>query len=175
MTKNQLMEHLSKNFIRSLKLHENIKFNSVELDSGVDLQVLFTYKRQEPNGSYRYSTNGDKLDIQLKSTTESKIIINNNLIKYDLKLKNYNDIIYRRNFYSYNPFILILFILPDSINNWIKCEIDHVKLYKTAFWFYPDNSYQMSNNKKKVRIRIPLVNKLDLDCFTYIFNQIKSI
>lgn len=32
-----------------------------------------------------------------------------------------------------------------------------------AYWFYPDDSMNFSDNLQSVRIKIPLKNKIDLD------------
>ena len=82
------------------------------MDLGIDYQLKKTRTYTNPNGKTRYTVDPRYIDIQLKATTVSSIIEDNDTIKYDLEAKNYNDMIDRMSD-GIAPLILILFILPE--------------------------------------------------------------
>lgn len=104
------------------------------------------------------------IDIQLKSTTASKVTITNGEIGYKLEEKTYNKLILRRDKGNV-PLILILFILPEEREDWVKVKSDELLLRKHAFWFYPDSSATFTGNKSSITIKIPQAQQLDIDFF----------
>jgi hypothetical protein len=51
---------------------------------------------------------------------EKNIIDTGETIKYKLEVKNYNDLISRKNEDNYIPLILILFIFPNEPKDWLQ-------------------------------------------------------
>lgn len=96
MTEDQQKEALSREFLRILANGHGFKVIEPPQDHGVDMIICPVTTRQEPNGRLRYLDSQYKLDFQLKATTSAGIVDGNNDLKYDLEVKNYNDLVQRR-------------------------------------------------------------------------------
>ncbi len=70
-----------------------------------------------------------RLELQLKST--SREVLDNNTIRYPLKLKNYNDLIL--NGYA-TPRILVVVIIPETPQNWLKQTEEELCLRHCGYW-----------------------------------------
>jgi len=171
MTEELIKEQLSNCFINILASNKGFGLTKDDLDYGVDFCLKKYITRIDSNGNKRSNNTGQYIDIQLKSTTERNIEITNDKLVYDLEVKNYNDLILRSKEDSYTPLILILFILPDNKNEWVSITQDELSLKRNAFWFYPDINDVKSENSSKKRIKIPLSNILNLDCFDKLHNK----
>jgi hypothetical protein len=171
MTEDQVKEALSNNYVATLANRKGFKLIKGYIDTGVDFTIKYDMIRTLPNGEIRHSESPYSCDIQLKATTISSIIDDRLWLKYDLNAKNYNDLIFRKQLGS-TPLILILFILPDDENDWVKILRNKLILSKNAYWYYPNHSEinQVKNSGTK-RIKISKRNKLGFDFFE---NQIKT-
>jgi uncharacterized protein DUF4365 len=167
MTENDIKELLSKNFVRTIANRYGYKIGSIELDHGVDLSVIEVAKRTTNEGSVRYFDSGKSVELQLKSTTESSVTYLGDSIKYALKAKNYNDLIFRRN--EVLPLFLILFILPDDANSWVVCEETMLKIEKHAYWYIPEQTDGQTENTGTITIEVPKSNLLNESALKEIF------
>lgn len=176
MTEAQIKEKLSRIYLELLATKAGFKMLQPLEDHGVDvlLRQMFSINIA---GKQRYIDAGRLVGIQLKCTTESTVIISDEEIYYDLRVKNFNDLIWRKNnrilFQGIDvPLILILLILPEDTDKWAYLSKSKQKIiFKgQAFWFYPDEKAAISKNKSKVRIAISRKNQIDLDFFDKIFN-----
>ncbi|MCC9136998.1 DUF4365 domain-containing protein [Pontibacter silvestris] len=163
MTLDLVKEHLSNNFIGILAAKRFCYLTKPPVDSGIDYTVNYNIARLK-NGKTSYFTAPHQIDLQLKATTEKSISVVEDHIIYDLRAKNYDDLIDRRD-NGFFPLILILFILPEDENEWVNCLEDQLVLCRSAYWFLPDSTYQATSNVGTNRIRIPLSNRLDIDFF----------
>lgn len=163
MTEEKIKEYLSNNYVASIAGKSGFYLQKLDQDNGVDFMVRYEDVRIE-KGKYRYITSPNFCDIQLKSTTIKGIRENEEYIFYDLQIKNYNDLIDRRN-KGFAPLYLILFILPENKNDWVKVLKDKLVLSKHAFWYYPQESDKISSNLYTKTISIPKKNKLGTDFF----------
>ncbi|GEM_PF-3346955 len=57
--------------------------------------------------------------------TSEHLIETTDKIKYELKGKNYNDLVFRIKEEGYIPLILILVILPSDPDKWLQVRISH--------------------------------------------------
>jgi len=171
MTEDIVKEFLSRNFVNIIANYNKCICTKPEYDEGVDLNVTYSTEIRTGN-KIRHLSSGQYLDIQLKSTTENGIIDEIDTIKYDLEVKNYNDLIKRRD--GYNKLLLILYILPTDINSWIEVNDNELILRKNAYWFFPNKSLINSNNSSTIRIEIPKINRLDRDFFNNKFKEFYS-
>ena len=96
MTEDQQKEAISREFLRVLANAHGFKVIEPPQDHGVDMIICPVTVRQEQNGRLRYLDSQYKLDFQLKATTPRSIIDEDDQVKYDLEVKNYNDLIERR-------------------------------------------------------------------------------
>lgn len=70
-----------------------------------------------------------RLELQLKST--SRDVLNDNAIRYPLKLKNYNDL--RMVDYAV-PRILIVVLLPDNLSEWVQQSSEELCMRYCGYW-----------------------------------------
>ena len=91
-------------------------------------------------------------------------------IKFDLKVKNYNDLVYRRTLTDKIPLVLIIIVLPEDNSKWIALDSTKMIMACEIYWFYPSNAVTLSENKKTVRVRIPQNNQARIDIFPNLFN-----
>ncbi|WP_324674348.1 DUF4365 domain-containing protein [Hymenobacter sp. GOD-10R] len=160
MTEQQIKEHLSKRYVELIASRSGFKKLGGENDHGVDL----VYTRAKPrfiNGEVRYCDTGEYVDLQLKCTCESSVEEKNGFIIYDLESKTFNDLVERVNNYPFAPLYLILMVLPDDQNKWLEVRKHEIALAKCAYWFQPQAGEKYTNNKKQVRIKIPIINIVD--------------
>jgi len=170
MTIEQIKEQLSNRYIGVLAANKGYLIEKGETDPGVDYTLKKPYTYTLPNGSTRRTTDGKYIDIQLKATTENQIVDEPDNIKYDLEVKNYNDMIHRGPNPN-TPLILILFVLPNDRDHWVDIDITELRLRRRAYWYQPPAGAGETNNLNTIRIIIPKTNILGIDCFDTLHTQ----
>jgi hypothetical protein len=169
---NLVKEYISESFVRLLMAKNRYKVMKPEMgDDGVDLSITSVNKRMRGK-SVTYTDSGKILNIQLKCTTEKQVSKFNDGYKYNLRVKNYEDLVLAKE-ENYTKIILIVFILPDDEINWMEIKEDYIKLSKHAFWYYPSDTDTIKRSEYKdakstVSIDLLSLNRLDLD-FSTIF------
>ena len=166
MTKNQVKEAISVNYIQAIANQIGYKVVPRIEDHGVDMSIIQIDKTSN-YGKVRYIDSGKSLECQLKATTEKGIRRTNGFVKYALGIKTYNDLIYRLKIY--HPLVLILFILPDDEKDWVICKSDELIIRKHAYWYIPDPETKMSDNTSSITISIPENQRIDDKTFPYLF------
>lgn len=170
MTEEHIKEAISLRYIELIAAYNGYKTSSSYPDYGTDLDVIEVGYRTE-NGHKRYSQTGRELKFQLKATTIKSIIEDNGTIIYDLKSKNYNDLIERKN--TIYPLFLILFILPsNNKEEWISISDNELLSRKCAYWYFPKQTDLPTTNTKKKRITINKNNIFNLDTLNHLFEKI---
>lgn len=168
MTEEQRKEMISREFLRVLAHAQGFKISETLMDHGVDLTIFPVTQRIEPSGTTRYLDSPYKLDFQLKCTTVGGIHDDFDHIRYDLDVKNFNDLVQRRP--EILPLHLVVVVLSEAPPACV--DIDDVKLtvIGRAFWYLPEEGVMPSDNTVSVRIRIPKANILGPDfvrsCYT---------
>lgn len=175
MTKAQIKEKLSRIYVELLATQAGYKTIQPLDDHGVDMMIRQMATLSWGNKT-RYIDTGRTIGMQLKCTTENSITEKDGKIFFDLKVKNFNDLIWRRKDRDeekgvHNPLLLVLLILPDEVKKriYMNSSEDKVIFSGKAFWFYPDDSAKFSVNLSSIRISIPQKNQLNLDSFQRIF------
>lgn len=166
MTKNQIKEAISINYIQTIANQIGHKVVLRLEDHGVDMSIIKVDKTSN-YGKVRYIDSGKTIECQLKATTEKGIRRTNGFIKYALDVKAYNDLAYR--FKKLMPLVLILFILPDDDKKWIECKPNELIIRKHAYWYIPDPEARISGNKSSITISIPNNQRIDDSTFPYLF------
>jgi hypothetical protein len=164
MTEEQLKESISFSFFKLIANKTGFKCDKpTDGDNGIDAYV----RRVLPvnrNGTMRQVEFGGSLDFQLKSTCQKHITFLGQSLKYDLKSKNYNDLVARKPGKCISPLFLILFVLPDDQNTWINLDPSTLVVNGSAFWYFAkDGDAMVENESSSKRIEIPLANRLDMD------------
>ena len=114
----------------------------------------------------------------MKTTTTKQVKTSGLAISYNLEVKNYNDLIFRKHEWigknkTGNPLILILHVLPEKPKEWLKIDFEKqfYQLNGLFYWFVPDNNDRFTENKSKNVIKIPTTNRVDLNFFPSIFQS----
>ncbi len=160
ITEEHIKEAISLKYIELIAYYNGFNISNSNYDYGIDLsieEVNYNAKRK------RYIPSHRKINIQLKATTERSIIEDKNHIKYDLKSKNFNDLIETRD--APFPLILILFILPEKKEDWLQISNEKLITKKCAYWYLPDENEEMTENMSSKRIKIDKLNLITLDTF----------
>ncbi|MDC6362995.1 MULTISPECIES: DUF4365 domain-containing protein [Flavobacteriaceae] len=163
MTEEKIKEALSNNYIGVIAARNGFFLVKGEHDSGIDFSVKYHITRIQPSGKTRETEAPYSCNLQLKATTEKSIKIKKGHIIYDLRVENYNDLIYHKSLGN-TPLVLILFVLPFDKLKWVEIFDDKLYLSKNAFWYYPDKDDEVKNSST-VRIKIPIENKVNFDFF----------
>lgn len=158
MTEEQMKEEMSRGFLKILAHGHGFKVLEASSDHGVDITLCPVKKRIEPSGSTRYLDSQYKLDFQLKATTITGIIDAGAHIKYDLEVKNYNDLVDRRN--ELLPLHLVLVVLDSAPPACVNVDLVKLGLAGRAFWYLPADDALPSSNGTQIRISIPKTNQL---------------
>jgi len=160
MTEEQQKEMLSKEYIRILAYGHGFKVLEPSPDNGVDMLLYPVTIVETPQGRLRYLDSPHKLELQLKATTPMSIIDDADNIKYDLDVKNYNDLVHRRT--DLIPLHLVLVVLREAPPGCLEWSIEKLALLGCAYWYLPDENAEISPNDRTVRITIPKSNHLTL-------------
>lgn len=168
MTEEHIKEAISLRYIELIAAFNGFKTSSTYPDYGTDLDIKEIDFRLE-NDRKRYYETGRELKFQLKATTESSVIEEENLIKYDLNASTYNDLILRK--YSKNPLILILFVLPIDKENWLNISEVELIAKKCAYWFLPESNEIFTSNTGKKRIVISKNNLISNNTLNNLFES----
>ena len=128
--------------------------------SGIDVTVTGTVlddKLYEP-----------QLDLQVKSTSLN--IMGEELIRYPLKLKNYNEL---RKEKTVAPRILVVVLIPENLNEWVNQSENQLCLQRCAYWISLRGQPQTTNTES-VTIYIPRKNIFTVDALTTLMQQIQA-
>jgi hypothetical protein len=171
MTEDQVKEQLSNRYVGVLATNSKFMLDKGDLDFGVDYTAKKTFTYTHPGtGKPRLTIDSRTIDLQLKATTESSIIDGPTDIKYDLEVKNYNDLVFRLT-NSFTPLLLILFVLPDKTSDWVEVTPTELRVRRHAYWYQPSPGTTMTHNLATARITIPKTNVLDINCFDTLHTQ----
>lgn len=170
MTEEQKKEAISREFLRILALGHGFKVIEPSPDNGVDMILFPVTTRIEPSGKLRYLDSPFKLDFQLKATTTNGIVDAGDNIKYDLEVKNYNDLIQRRN--EPLPLHLVVVVLNASPPECLSLDETILGIDGSAYWYLPSESAEATDNKSEIRITIPKINRLAVNFVRDRFEQL---
>ncbi|RYD56631.1 MAG: DUF4365 domain-containing protein [Sphingobacteriales bacterium] len=174
MIDNNIKEILSECFLQLMSTYkEGYKLSKLSPDDGgVDYRISYSrsIKINEINSLYDDEV---QIDVQLKSTTEKGIKSKTGYIEYPLRVSNYNKLVYSRQKRKNIPCFLILFILPNKIEDRVVVLSNCIRLKKNAYWYIPEVNDEFSPNGKDstVKIKIPAINKFSISTLEYLFKK----
>lgn len=160
MTEDQKKEAISREFLRILAHNHGFKVIEPPQDHGVDMMVCPVTKRVEPSGKIRFLDSQFMLHFQLKSTTVAGIVDAGNDIKYDLEVKNYNDLVSRRE--ELLQLHLVVVVLDSNPPACVSIDEEMLALAGKAYWYLPTEGATPSENATQIRITIPKGNQLGI-------------
>lgn len=97
------------------------------------------------------------VEIQLKCT--SKDVIKGDVIKFELKLKNYNEL---RGEDVMVPKYLIVMLVPEDQKTWIGSDDKWLHLPHSCYWLSLRN-HPPTDNQASVVVDVPLANRVTTD------------
>lgn len=168
ITEEHIKEAISTKYIEILASYLGFDIGSTSKDYGTDFSIVEIGYREE-HGHQRKVNTGREIKIQAKSTTERGILIENDIIKYDLESKTYNDLIQRKNLNK--PLILFVFILPENRDLWVQSSEDELIIKKCAYWYFPKEDEVATENKETKRIYLQKSNLITLESLRNLFED----
>jgi len=170
MTIEDIKEDLSTRCIEALANRLGYSTESRRKDYGVDLKIVEILKRTEPSGKISYYESNREIKAQLKATTEKQIRNGNGMIKYDLRVKNYNDI--ALSVHHHRPTYLFLIVMPDDEAKWLEYTPDELILRSKCYWYIHAKGTPVSSNKDSHTIQIPENQIIEMDTFAKLLDDI---
>lgn len=168
---NIIKEKLSKRYVEAVASRAGFEISRDEFDTGDDLNIKEVDVRIE-GGKTNYYPTSRFIFLQIKSTTIKQIKKQKGYIKYSLRAKNYNDLVYvnKKNKNTKTPKVLILFVLPNNIKNWLILNNNELILKKCAYWYTTESEIE-TTNKTNIKIKIPTDQIFNLDFFDFYINK----
>lgn len=165
MTEEHKKECLGAAYTRVVVSNAGFNICVSEHDYGFDGKILDVEYDEEYR---RHSESGFQIDFQLKSTVCYEI--KDNLIIYDIEVKNYRDLIKTN---PGNPRILILYLMPQEKKEWVVSDKDKMILKHGAWWCSLKGMPEIKNKDRK-RIKIPIENFLSVDALINMMKRVKE-
>lgn len=134
-----------------------------DFDHGIDVTLHQLTRR-----SKKVVLTGFRLDIQAKSTVTARICAK--FIKYDLNVKNYDDL---RDPRVPVPRILVLLVLPKSEPEWTTQDEEALILRRCAYWTSLKGAKPM-RNRRSVRITLQRSNVFSIDSLLKMMERVRK-
>ncbi len=175
MNEEAIKEFISINFIRLIAEGEGFIVTRPGFDLGEDLMVK-QVRKIDAVGKFTYYTSGRMIELQLKCTSDSRMKKRGDFLKFRLKTRNFNNLIFRqeeRKTEKIAPLLLIVLTLPVDRKKWLEMDLENggMRIAGKAFWYLPPIGSEMIFGKSHVNISIPIENQVALDFFSNQFNQ----
>lgn len=94
------------------------------------------------------------IQFQLKCSSQDLIV--DDVIKFPLKIKNYDDL---RGDDVVAPRYLAVLLVPDDVAHWITNNDDHIALFNSCFWLSL-RDYGPTANQVSVTVDVPIKQRL---------------
>jgi len=178
LSDNYIKEYLSTRYIQALANISGFCSSSTDdvNDFGCDIRISSIEKNTYQDNSQSYNISGYCVDLQLKATTFDNFneLTDGNEYSYQLRLKNYNDIISRKKKKNSIPLYLIIFVCPEKIDDFLCINDKNLALKGEAYYWFPNDSdkeiYDRNRAYKKT-IHVLKNNKIDINFFHSIFDK----
>jgi hypothetical protein len=156
ITEEHQKEYLSLSYISAIAAKAGFTCDKPSLDYGVDLSI----SNVERFGHGVRET-GHKIELQVKCTWDFREI--DQMIHYNLEIKNYKDLIVPD---RKNPILLVVYCLPRDIDQWISYSTPtNFTDNKTEFKYGPIwKSFRGSpgtTNSTTIAVQIPKANSFN--------------
>ncbi len=136
-------------YVCALAAHAGLNRGEFRVDDD-SIDVTFQVKGHFGLGRIR----SPMIQIQLKCSSQD--LIADDLIKFPLKIKNYNDL---RGDEVVVPRYLAVLLVPDDLDQWIANHDDHIALFKSCHWLSLRH-YGPTDNEASVTVDVPLTQRL---------------
>lgn len=163
MQDSHIKEAISTSYVIAISAYAGFNFLKYEKDYGMD--GCFSGIKRRKN---RIVEDGTKIDFQLKAS--ENIEISDDSIKYNLEVKNYNDLVDEE---IGTERILILYKLPKDKSKWITVENDKI-IFKECAWWCCLKGKEESENSSKKTIYIPRNQVFDEKALISLMNKVRK-
>lgn len=168
LTDEHIKELLSRAYVQAIAASCGLNLSGKsEFDYGID-GTLTSIKIRKTKKNNRKVETGFKLDFQLKSSVDIEEV-DKHTLKYDLEVKNYNDLIDEE---VGTPRILILYKLPRDKKKWVEVTENCMELRGPAWWCILKGEPE-SENKYTKTIYIPKLQLLTSDSLNELMKKVE--
>lgn len=169
LTEEHIKEGISRAYVQAIANCAGFNFEKSDQDYGIDGTFSgVKFRKRNNEDSYRRVSDGCKLDFQLKASVN--VSIENDVVKYNLEAKNYNDLVDED---ICTPRILIVYKLPKEKAEWIHVSED-VTLFRNCAWWCYLSGKRPTSNKEKIMISIPRKQIFNQDSLTELMAKVKK-
>ncbi|NJL78077.1 MAG: DUF4365 domain-containing protein [Richelia sp. RM2_1_2] len=109
-----------------------------------------------------------RLEVQVKST--STAVIDNEFVRYPLKLKNYNEL---RKSKTLVPKILVVVLLPDNPEEWVNQSEEELCLRRCGYWLSLKGQPE-TQNRESVTVYLPCQQLFTVSAVKNIMDTIET-
>lgn len=109
-----------------------------------------------------------KFDAQVKCTSSLDVFQNPKVIKFPLKVKNYNKLIHKN---PLVPQILIVVVVPREIKGWINISEEETLMKKCGYWISL-KGMPPTENSDNITVEIPRINLFTPSTLSLIMKKI---
>lgn len=127
---------------------------------GID--IIISGEEQE------FSLYPPRLEVQVKST--SIAVIDNEFIRYPLKLKNYNEL---RKSRTLVPKILVIILIPDNPTEWVNQSEEQLCLRRCGYWLSLKGQ-PATQNTESVTVYLPRQQLFTVSAIKNIMDTIET-
>ena len=159
MDPNQMKEQFSAAYVKAVVSVAGFTMSQPSVDHD---SVDWTIARRGGGGIIR----SPKLDLQLKCTNHSALY--SKTIPFQLKKKNFDDL-KGEDFQA--PRILVVVIVPKSIENWLKQDETALCMNHCGYWLSL-RSFQSNANEDNTTVHLPRSNQFTVKALTAMMDRI---
>lgn len=161
MDENMQKEQFSNAYLRAVAAVAGFSVAKPEVD---DDSVDWSLQARSRDG-YRRSP---RLELQLKCTAEPNIA--NGVLRYPLKVKNYDDL----RIDTVVPRILVVVTIPGDIKGWLDQSPEKLTLRHCAYWANLLGKPK-TDNKYDVTVEVPLAQVLSVEGLRAMMKRIGEV
>ena len=136
-------------YVCALAAHAGLNRGDFRVDDD-SIDITFQAKGDFGPGRRR----SPMVQVQLKCSSQD--LIADGVIKFPLKIKNYNDL---RGDEVVVPRYLAVLLVPDDVQQWIANHDDHIALFNSCHWISLRH-HGPTDNATSVTVDIPLAQRL---------------
>ncbi len=135
-------------YVCALAAHAGLNRGDFRIDDD-SIDITFQAK-----GGFGGKLRSPMIQIQLKCSSQDLIV--GDVIKFPLKIKNYDDL---RGDDVVVPRYLAVLLVPDDVTHWIASHDNHIALFKSCHWLSL-RDYGPTVNEVSVTVDVPIEQRL---------------
>lgn len=137
-------------YVRAIAAQAGFSVASPSRDNDSVDMIIVSAQNRKHIGAIR----SPKIDLQLKCTSQD--ILNENILRFPLPIKNYNDL---RGEDFANPRYLFVLVVPAEPESWITYTNDSITLNHACYWLSMKDLPPTANTQT-VTVEIPISQRL---------------